>query len=52
MNIFDDKKFEEIQFAKSWFQINGSKFYQFLACLMPLNVTGSVSIHSMERKEV
>lgn len=53
MKIFDDKKFKEIQLAKSWFQFKGSKFLSaFLHVLMPLNVTGSVSTLSMERKEV
>lgn len=53
MKIFDDKKFKEIQLAKSWFQFKCSKFLSaFLHVLMPLNVTGSVSTLSMERKEV
>lgn len=37
----------------SWFQFKCSKFLSaFLHVLMPLNVTGSVSTLSMERKEV
>lgn len=50
MNIFDDKKFEEIQFAKSWFQINFSKFYQ-LSCMFNAIKRNWISFHSLNGKE-
>lgn len=50
MKIFDDKKLQEIQLAKSWFQFEGSKFYR-LSCMFNAIKCNWICFHSLNGKE-